>query len=353
MSRLTQTTFLFYCKPENEQSLAHELNTKMTHWGWAGYSQPLQGQGLCRYIGQGITGGTTAVQSPKLDDLVFASQILTDVTVVEQLPDQDRISRLLPMIAGLLPDKRYQSFYIEYPDHNEGRSLSRFSKKFSGALANALRTSGFVKVGSPEVPHLHIFFHSYQHCEIGLSWAGNRCRWPMGIARLKFPEQSPSRSYLKLEEAIKEFYLPLGGLQVADGKQAVDMGAAPGGWSFNLLRHNMQVTAIDNGSMHPDLFATGRLTHHRADAFHFQPSQPIDLLVCDMVEKPDLVNQLLLRWYDLKWCQDLIFNLKLPMKKKFPTVEKALEPWLSRQPKKLVAKQLYHNRDEVSVIIIR
>ena len=62
--------------------------------------------------------------------------------------------------------------------------------------------------------------------------------WTMGIPRLRFPPSAPSRSTLKLEEA---FHMFLGQEVMAEklqaGMTAVDLGACPCGWTFQLVKH--------------------------------------------------------------------------------------------------------------------
>ncbi|WP_297471632.1 SAM-dependent methyltransferase, partial [Acidithiobacillus sp.] len=68
---------------------------------------------------------------------------------------------------------------------------------------------------------------------------------PGGIPRLRFPAGAPSRSTLKLEEALlvllnereRERWLRA-------GMTAVDLGAAPGGWTFQLVRRSLRVIAV-------------------------------------------------------------------------------------------------------------
>lgn len=64
--------------------------------------------------------------------------------------------------------------------------------------------------------------------------------WPMGILRLRMPPDAPSRSALKLAEAF-DMFLSAEDQQryLHDGLRAVDLGAAPGGWTWQLLRRGL------------------------------------------------------------------------------------------------------------------
>lgn len=74
----------------------------------------------------------------------------------------------------------------------------------------------------------------------------------------KFPSDAPSRSTLKLEEAFHVF-IPADEWdeRLANGMYAVDLGACPGGWTYQLVKRNMWVSSVDNGPMAQSLMDTG------------------------------------------------------------------------------------------------
>ena len=139
------------------------------------------------------------------------------------------------------------------------------------------------------------------------------------------------------------------------GMRAADLGAAPGGWTWVLARHGLQVTAIDNGPLRPHLFDTGRVEHLRADGFRWQPPQPLDWMVCDMVEQPIRVAARMAEWFAQGWCRQAVFNLKLPMKKRWLETQRCLELFRNEAGpvSTLRAKQLYHDREEITVFAAR
>lgn len=96
----------------------------------------------------------------------------------------------------------------------------------------------------------------------------------MGIPRLKFPADAPSRSTLKLEEAFHVF-IPADEWdeRLANGMWAVDLGACHGGWTYQLVKRNMWVYSVDNGPMAQSLMDTGQVTWLREDGFKFRPTR--------------------------------------------------------------------------------
>ena len=141
------------------------------------------------------------------------------------------------------------------------------------------------------------------------------------------------------------------------GMRVVDLGAAPGGWTYQLLERSFFVTAVDNGKMAENLMASGMVDHKSEDAFKFKPKAAVDLLVCDMVEKPQRVIELVARWFKEQTCTWAVINLKLPMKKRFAELEACqLAFWeqsgLTEDKFEIRCKQLYHDREEVTLVLI-
>src|SRR5690606_41702973 len=56
-------------------------------------------------------------------------------------------------------------------------------------------------------------------------------------------------------------------------RRSSDLGAAPGGWTWVLVRQGLRVIAIDNGPLREHLFDTGLVEHLRADGFRWQPAR--------------------------------------------------------------------------------
>jgi 23S rRNA (cytidine2498-2'-O)-methyltransferase len=197
-----------------------------------------------------------------------------------------------------------------------------------------------------------VFFVAGDHAFLCMSDPSDSAPWPLGVPRLKLLADAPSRSALKLDEALLT-------LLDADerarllhpGMRAADLGAAPGGWTWVLTRHGLHVTAVDNGPLREHVLATGQVEHLRADGFHWQPPRPLDWMVCDMVEQPRRVADRMATWLREGWCRQAIFNLKLPMKKRWQETALCLERFTAQAdvPLRVRARQLYHDREEITV----
>jgi 23S rRNA (cytidine2498-2'-O)-methyltransferase len=209
--------------------------------------------------------------------------------------------------------------------------------------------------GAAHLPRAHVILLSNSEALVAFSDVGNSSPWTMGIPRLKFPSDAPSRSTLKLEEAFHVFIPESQAARLLrPDMTAVDLGACPGGWTYQFVRRKIRTMAVDNGSIAPSLMQSGLVTHLTEDAFKFRPQGPVDWLVCDVVEQPSRISDLIAMWFVRGYCKFSIFNLKLPMKKRFEEVYNCLDHLRKTCAQEgltlhVKAKQLYHDRKEVTV----
>lgn len=173
----------------------------------------------------------------------------------------------------------------------------------------------------------------------------NLSDWPGGAVRFRREEGLISRAAFKLLEAEQTFGLPLSRFS-----NALDLGAAPGGWTSVLLERDLKVTAVDPAEMDESLLGHPRLRHLRQNAaeLSFAPGT-FDLLVCDMSWDPHhtarIVKQLAPA---LSAGASVLVTLKLMYKKPLQTIADLLASYEETFDIRRV-KQLFHNRDEVTI----
>lgn len=165
-----------------------------------------------------------------------------------------------------------------------------------------------------------------------------------GRSRMRVNDAAPSRAAMKMEEAIDWL-----GVGPGKGDVCVDLGAAPGGWTYVVMERGARVIAIDPGSMSPDLMTRRGLQHIRGSAFDFEPDEPVDWLLCDMVWRPLEVASLLAKWGRRGWARLMVSNIKLPMRGKadFLVRIRALLEEGGWQGVRM--RQLYHDREEITL----
>ena len=181
---------------------------------------------------------------------------------------------------------------------------------------------------------------------LGLSLAReNLSDWAGGEHRFKREPGQISRSEFKLLEALEVFNLQL----PADGL-ALDMGAAPGGWTRILAERGLHVIAVDPAELDPRVEVLPNVIHIRTTVENYLPPRaPFDLILNDMrMDARDSARVMLTTTKFLKPKGFAVMTLKLP-EKGMGDVARAALKILGSGYSILGARQLFHNRDEVTV----
>ncbi|MDI4660227.1 MULTISPECIES: 23S rRNA (cytidine(2498)-2'-O)-methyltransferase RlmM [Cobetia] len=343
---------LLYCRPGFEADLAAEVSEKAAYIGTPGYPIAARDSGFVRYVVTSDEPANALHRDMPLQALVFARQTLVALEPLVGMSRENRVSPILQQVVDA--GWSFEEIRHEMPDTNDGKALSGLGKAVGRPLESALKKRGALrrKAGGRA---LHVFWTDGDEVQLGMSFPGNRSEYANGIRHLRSPSRAPSRSTLKLEEAWHEF-VPRDQWErrIATGMQAADLGAAPGGWTFQLVEKGMFVFAIDNGPMNKDLMATGQVEHLKEDGFTWEPPLRLDWLVCDIVDKPIRVTEMVERWLKKRWCNEAVFNLKLPMKQRWKEVSRCLDYLAASLERSNVGaeircRHLYHDREEVTV----
>jgi 23S rRNA (cytidine2498-2'-O)-methyltransferase len=188
------------------------------------------------------------------------------------------------------------------------------------------------------------------HAYLGLSAAAdNLSDWGGGERRFRREAGQVSRAEFKLLEAMELFRvgLPAGGA-------ALDLGAAPGGWTRILRAHGMRVVAVDPADLHPAVASDPGVVHVRQRAQRYLPTRrEFDLILNDMrLEALDSARLMLLAAGSLKPSGMAVMTLKLPREGMAGAAARALD--LLRQGYRIEgARQLFHNRNEITLALKR
>lgn len=268
------------------------------------------------------------------------------------LSTHDRITPLLALAASLGPP--YQCVWLETADTNQGKMQSGLCRRLAPLLDDAMRRAGLLAGGDVRLPRLQVLFDGDERAWLGVSRPPSGSAWPMGIPRLSMPRDAPSRSTLKLAEALVTFLDDDERLRwLRPTMRAVDLGAAPGGWTWQLAQRGLRVIAVDNGPLKGVIADDPLVEHLRTDGLSFRPRRPVDWMVCDMVLQPSRIATLVGAWIADGACRRTIFNLKLPMKKRDDEVQRCAgiirDALRQRRVKHVLRfRQLYHDREEIT-----
>ncbi len=230
-----------------------------------------------------------------------------------------------------------------------GRRASGVEKTFAELLRKKLPR--IAKLATPDLPRgagatrgLMVFF-----ADFGRVFAAREARLG-GQRRMADDDAAPSRSYLKVEEA----YIVLGREPVA-GETVVDLGAAPGGWSYSAAKRGARVIAVDNGPLKGGAFNHPLIEHRLEDAFKFSPPTGVtyDWLFCDLVEEPHhVILNIVAPWLAHGWCRRFIINLKFGHVDPLALLGEISAPDspFTKHAANLRIRHLYHDREEFTVV---
>jgi 23S rRNA (cytidine2498-2'-O)-methyltransferase len=217
---------------------------------------------------------------------------ILETAVLRRLPLKTRVN--LPVI-----------FFQSEGIRGLGRRVKSVRDKLTGRILNQYPqitvTSQKETSDQTLAEGILVFFKDHNHFYLSFSGRINAQK------EVADDPAAPSRSYLKMEEALSIF-----GESPGKGASVIDLGASPGGWTWSALKRGARVTALDNGAMSPAIAGHPGLTHLKQDAFSFKPQkgQLPDWLFCDMVVRDLDTFNLLLNWVKQKWCRYFIVNLK-------------------------------------------
>jgi 23S rRNA (cytidine2498-2'-O)-methyltransferase len=343
----TTAALLGFCRPGFENECVQELMALAAESGIGGFPRARADQAHAQFV---ITDGDPAPMS-RAPLPIFSRQLLLQFAALDGLPKDDRLTPIMAAIMGT--GRCWNDIRVESPDSDDGRELAALCRSFGSVLRAELRRRERLAPAAPM--RLHVVFVSGDAVLLAETDPRFASPHPGGIPRLRRLTGAPSRSAGKLEEALTEMLDERERERwLQPGMTAVDLGAAPGGWSWVLARRHLRVSAIDNGPLAAQVIDSGLVTHIRADGFTWRPVKPVDWLVCDMVEQPARVATLIGRWLADGDCRRALFNLKLPMKKRYLETMRCLDLLRDSagRPLDVRCRQLYHDREEVTVLAL-
>ncbi len=137
------------------------------------------------------------------------------------------------------------------------------------------------------------------------AWRSGLVPVPAGRIPVAVDKSAPSRAFAKLVES--EIRL---GERIQSGQTVVDLGACPGSWTYVAVRRGARVISVDRTELREDLMRNPGVMFHRGDAFTFEPPEPVDWLVCDVIAAPDRSMGLAIDWVRKGWARRFVVTIK-------------------------------------------
>jgi len=344
-------SLLFICRPEFASALAAEIHAKM----------------VCEHqvqpIAEGLVLLTTPVR-PVIAELIFERQRLVEpvrISLDQLKPVSAAVTAELlgPIVSGhplwtvhlnaIEQDENSGNTPTSLTKRVEGiwNSIMREGKKIAPDLEKRFRPPHRLKPGGWVLQLLLTSGGLWYSRELIETMINPR---PGGYSRMKWDARAPSRSYLKMEEALDRLRI-----DPSAGDKVIDLGAAPGGWTYAFYKRGCQVIAVDHGPMKlpPREEGWGEVQHLRQNGITYMPPAHwpvVDWLVADMLIAPGVALGLLRRWIESQRARRIICNIKLPQESPYIALH-PIETYLSHQPNYIFQiKQLYHDRREITAI---
>ena len=351
---LLHPDFLLLCRPEFTETLIEECRDKTT--GAAELTSPAPGLILARCAG-----------GPPAEPMVFERQRLI---APEFFPSDslkpitpETAARVLGPLVAATPLWTLHAISLEeemeggneatsLPKRLEGiwNTVVRLGRKSAPDLEKRMRPPHRLKSGGIVVQALMLRDGLWISREQIHTMVQHR---PGGESRMKWDDAAPSRSYLKMEEAIDQ--MPV---DPVAGERVIDLGAAPGGWTYSFIKRGCDVIAVDHGPMKlpPHQDGWGSVEHRRENGITFEAPRDwphVDWLVGDMLIAPGVALGLLRRWLEPGKARRLVLNIKLPQEHPYAAIQPVEKLLREQSAFAFRIRQLYHDRREVTVMAWR
>jgi 23S rRNA (cytidine2498-2'-O)-methyltransferase len=177
--------------------------------------------------------------------------------------------------------------------------------------------------------------------------ASPRCSSPFPNGEVRFVEDEtgpPSRAYLKLWEALTRSQA-----WPRPGERVLDLGSAPGGWTWALAQLGAEVISVDKAPLEASVAALPNVEHRRQSAFALDPDEVGDVtwLFSDVICYPPRLLKLVRRWMAARPALRFVCTLKLQGETDHETARRFAAIESSR------LCHLSHNRHELTWLRLR
>ena len=163
-----------YCRAGFEKEMAGEINDKAAQLGVFGFASVKESSGYVIFECYQAGDADRLARELSLKDLIFARQMIVVGDLLQNLPEQDRISPILEQYQTLNPINS-SDVVVETPDTNEAKELLTFCRKFTVPLRNHLKKAGYL--GKSDQARnsitLHILFIRSGCCYVGYAYNYN------------------------------------------------------------------------------------------------------------------------------------------------------------------------------------
>lgn len=236
---------------------------------------------------------------------------------------------------------------VGYKPFDVNNAVADVLAAYTGAELNVRNPDQIVSVVVADAPKHTSEGEVVGHLGVSLA-VQNLSDWAGGMRRFAREPGQISRAEFKLLEALEIF-----GVDLPPRGVALDLGAAPGGWTRVLRGYDQYVTAVDPGALDPRLEQDSRVRHVPTTAEAYLRSEPdrFDLIVNDMRMDARDSARLMVAYAPQLYADGMaIMTLKLPETGREPIIEEAFAI-LGTAYVIAGARHLFHNRSEITLLL--
>lgn len=297
-----------------------------------------------------ISNYATVVKEIHKEGFIFLLHIHPVMCKADIRGEYADFDEYLSMLGKLLPMLQEEEVVCQCRI-DSAISMEYSNKELTNLLVSFLQDKG--RTVSPQNAKVSVSLTVYEkQAYMGISFLeDNVSDWTGGVLFYSKSDDIICRAEFKIEEACKVFQI-----HVSDGMRALDLGAAPGGWTHYLSKRGVFVDAVDPAELHEDVLKMKNVRHYKMTAQEFVENETFpkyDIMVNDMKMDTNQSVDITCEMCDhLKEGGICLMTLKLPKSGIMKRINTA-RMVLSRKYKTVMIRQLYYNRSEVTVYAIK
>lgn len=335
--------FIVTYKPLDESLLFNEMRSRLSD-----IELQSRGESSSAFY---VNDYSTVVEEIHKEDFIFLRHIhpfMNKIDIDGKLSDFDIylavLEKLLPMLAST-------EIIVCQCRIDSSISMEYTNKELTALLASFLQDRGYII--APQDAMISVSLTVYgSSAYMGISFLmDNVSDWTGGILFYSKSNDIICRAEFKIEEACNVF-----NVQISDGMRALDLGAAPGGWTHYLSRKGLFIDAIDPANLSADVLKLKNVKHHKMTAQEFAAIASFsqyDIMVNDMkMDTNQSVDITCEMSNQLRKGGICLMTLKLPKSGVMKRIHIA-QKVLGRKFETVRIRKLYYNRSEVTVYAIK
>lgn len=296
---------------------------------------------------------------PVQSRVILQRQQQNDLAMIRQLVERDLLDVVDPTLPLSVQSRLLAS--LPYKPFDINRMLSDYLHQTVDVPIDVRTPHQVLSVVCAELQPADLLLAGFQNDSDGNAPDGqavaflglsptvyNLSDWAGGMRRFAREEGQISRAEFKLLEALEYFQIEPSARGVA-----LDLGAAPGGWTRVLRQQDQYVTAVDPGELDPRIANDPGVRHKRMTAEEYLANDPdrFDFIVNDMrMDARDSARLMVAYARQLYPHGRVLITLKLPEANRQAILDHTFQI-LAGAYRTIGARQLFHNRSEITLYL--